>query len=123
MISKLRAILTRRDKEIFLLLVVLSIFISTIEVVGISAIMPFMSVSLDFNLIHSNEYFSYFYKLVNFDNNMNFVITFGVILIIFYIIRSVINIWYTNKEVLNYKIDENLIYNKKDLLNSWFIVW
>ncbi|NQY23160.1 MAG: ABC transporter ATP-binding protein [Campylobacteraceae bacterium] len=95
MINKLRAILTKKDKELFLLLVVFSIFISIIEVIGVSAIMPFISVSMDFDSIHSNQYFSYFYKLFKFDKEINFVIAFGTILVLFYIIRSTINILYT----------------------------
>ena len=95
MINKLRAILTRRDKKFFLLLVVFSIFISIIEVIGVSAIMPFMSVTMDFNTIHSNQYFSYFYKLFQFEKEINFIIIFGVVLVLFYILRSAINIFYT----------------------------
>ena len=41
MLNKLGSILTKRDKNFFLLLVVFSIFVSLIEVIGISAIMPF----------------------------------------------------------------------------------
>lgn len=57
--------------------------------------MPFISVAMNFNLIHSNPYFSYFYELFHFTNDNNFVILFGIVLILFYIFRSIINIFYT----------------------------
>lgn len=95
MIKKLRSILTLRDKRFFLFLILFSIFISIIEVVGISAIMPFLSIAIDFNYINTNEYFSTIYKLFRFENEINFIIFFGIILFIFYILRSALNIYYS----------------------------
>ncbi len=95
MIKKLNNILTARDKKFFFLLVLFSIVISAIEVIGISAIMPFMSIVMDMKIIHSNQYLTYFYELLNFTNDTNFVIVFGLILIGFYIFRSLMNIFYT----------------------------
>ncbi|MCF6309096.1 MAG: hypothetical protein L3J19_01265 [Sulfurimonas sp.] len=56
--------------------------------------MPFMSVAMDFNGIHSNKYFIYFFNFFQFSSDIHFVIVFGVILILFYIFRSAINIYY-----------------------------
>ena len=64
------------------------------ETVGIAIIMPFISVASDFNLIHSNEYYSYIYKSLNFDNEVTFVLVFGSLLIGFYFFRSIINLFY-----------------------------
>jgi ABC-type multidrug transport system fused ATPase/permease subunit len=94
MINKLRSLLTKRDKNFLLGLFFFSIFISIIETVGISIIMPFMSVAIDFNLIHENEYYSYFYKILSFDRDISFIISFGVVLIFFYLFRSIINMFY-----------------------------
>jgi ABC-type multidrug transport system fused ATPase/permease subunit len=93
--SKLRSILTRRDKKFFLLLVVFSIFVSLIEVIGISAIMPFLSIAIDFNYIHTNEYLSKLYQLFEFNKDVDFIIIFGIVLFIFYMLRSGLNIYYT----------------------------
>jgi ATP-binding cassette subfamily B protein len=94
LISKLRALLTRRDKQFLLGLLIFSIFISIIETAGISVIMPFIAIATDFTLIHSNEYYSLIYKFFEFDNDVRFVITFGIVLIFFYIFRSAINLLY-----------------------------
>ncbi|MCW8895330.1 ABC transporter ATP-binding protein [Sulfurimonas sp.] len=94
MTNKLHSIFTKQDKKNFLILVLFSILISIIEVIGISAIMPFMSVAMDSNSIHSNKYFIYFFNLFQFDDDMHFVIMFGIILILYYFFRSAINIYY-----------------------------
>ena len=94
MINKLRSLLSRRDKQFLLGLLFFSVIISVIETVGISAIMPFISVATDFTLIHTNEYYNYFYTLFNFTEDVTFIISFGILLIFFYIFRSVINLIY-----------------------------
>lgn len=95
MFNKLRSIFTKHDKKFFLLLVVFSIFVSLIEVIGISAIMPFLSVAIDFNYIHTNEYILKFYNFFRFTNEVSFIIFFGILLFVFYILRSALNIYYT----------------------------
>ena len=87
-IRKLRSLLTRRDKQFLLGLFFFSIVISVIETAGISVIMPFVAVATNFSLIQSNEYYSFVYKMFDFDNDVQFVILFGVVLIFFYIFRS-----------------------------------
>jgi len=94
MIAKLKSLLTRRDKQFLLGLLFFSIIISIIETVGISVIMPFIAVATDFNLIHTNEYYLKIYEIFNFNNEVEFVISFGVVLVLFYIFRSIINLFY-----------------------------
>jgi ATP-binding cassette subfamily B protein len=93
-ISKLRSLLSRRDKQVLVSLLFFSIFISFVETIGIGAIMPFVSVASNFQTIHTNEYFSTVYSLLGFESDIDFVITLGVVLVIFYIFRSVINLFY-----------------------------
>lgn len=94
MINKLRSLLTKRDKQFLLGLFLFSIVISVIETAGISVIMPFIAVATDFTLIHTNEYYSYIYEIFDFSSDVGFVVTFGMILVVFYIFRSVINLFY-----------------------------
>ncbi len=115
-IKKLRSLLTRRDKQFLLGLFVFSIGISVIETAGISVIMPFIAVATDFSLIHTNEYYAKVYNMFSFDNDVKFVITFGIVLIFFYIFRSIINLIYfhmltrftqTRYHLLAYRLFEN----------------
>lgn len=94
MITKLQSLLTKRDKYFLLGLLFFSIFISIVETVGISAIMPFISVATDFSIIHTNDYYGAVYSFFGFNNDVSFIVTFGVALIFFYILRSAINLIY-----------------------------
>lgn len=93
-IKKLWFILRRRDKQFLLFLLLFSLLISIIETVGISAIMPFIAVASDFSSIRNNEYYKYIYELLGFTEEHRFVVSFGLILILFYILRSAINLYY-----------------------------
>ena len=94
LIRKLKGLLTKRDKQFLLGLLFFSIFISLIEMVAISLIMPFIAVASDFNLIHSNEYYSWVYTFFSFNREVEFVIIFGIVLIGFYFFRSTISLLY-----------------------------
>ncbi len=94
LIRKLTPLLSRRDKKILALLVLFSIFVSIIEMIGVSAIMPFMAVAVDFSKIESEWYFRTFYEAFGFASPVQFVVAFGVVLILFYIFRSLINLLY-----------------------------
>jgi ABC-type multidrug transport system fused ATPase/permease subunit len=93
-LKKLRALLTRRDKQFLMGLLFFSFFISLIETVGISIIMPFITIASDFSVIESNYYYKAIYTLFSFDNPIDFVIVFGVFLVFFYIFRSFVNLLY-----------------------------
>ncbi|PZT48422.1 ABC transporter ATP-binding protein [Helicobacter valdiviensis] len=94
MISQLKIILSKKDRRYVFFLLFMSLVISLIELVGISAIAPFISIASDFSLITSKPYFAYFYHLFSFQNPYDFVVFFGVALLIFYAFRSLINLFY-----------------------------
>ncbi len=94
MINKLRAVFTRRDKKVLFLLLLFSIVISIIETVGVSIIMPFIAVATDFSVIETNQYYQYVYKLFSFKSYKDFIIFFGLLLVLFYIFRSIVNLLY-----------------------------
>ncbi|MBX7491086.1 ABC transporter ATP-binding protein [Helicobacter turcicus] len=94
MLSKLKFILSNHDWRYIYGLLLLSLLISLIELIGISAIAPFMAVASDFTLIESKPYFSFPYTLFGFQTARDFVITFGVALLAFYVFRSLINLLY-----------------------------
>jgi len=93
-ITKLRTLLTKRDKQYLSGLLFFSIIISIIETAGISIIMPFIALATDFSLIQSNEYYRYLYEVFNFDKEVEFVVSFGLLLILFYLFRSMVNFLY-----------------------------
>ena len=94
MFTKLRSLLTKRDKQFLVGLLFFSIVVSIVETIGITAIMPFMAVAIDFNVIHSHTAYRYVFDLFGFTRDSSFVIAFGVLLIFFYFFRSGLNLAY-----------------------------
>lgn len=92
--SKLFSILTRHDKKFLLLLVFASLAISLIEMIGVTAVLPFISIAGNFSTIHSNPYIQRTYDYFHFTNDINFVIVAGGVLILFYFLRSLLNLGY-----------------------------
>lgn len=93
-IQKLRQLLDKKTKHHLLWLVVFSIFVSIIETVGISAIMPFIDVATNFESVHSNKYYQWVFHFFGFEKEVNFAIVFGLVLFGFYIFRGGINLLY-----------------------------
>jgi len=73
------------------------LLISSIETIGIAAIMPFISIATDFSVIESNGYYNAIFNFFSFDSQLDFVVAFGIVLIFFYFFRSLLNIYYSYK--------------------------
>ncbi|ERJ27031.1 ABC transporter ATP-binding protein [Campylobacter concisus] len=93
-LKKLLAITTRQEKKNFIILIFMSIFLSVIETIGISAIMPFITLASDPSKIVGNEYSKKIYDFFDFSTTTNFMIFFGLFLIGFYIFRAFYSIFY-----------------------------
>ncbi len=94
MFKKINALLSKHDKNFLLALIFFSIFISLIETFAVSILMPFISAASDFEFIQKNKYMSALYDFFNMSSNSKFVIYFGILLCIFYVFRSLINMFY-----------------------------
>ena len=92
--KKLLAITTRQEKKNFIILIFMSIVLSIIETVGISAIMPFITLASDPSKIVSNKYSKRVYDFFEFSTATNFMIFFGLFLIGFYIFRAIYSMFY-----------------------------
>lgn len=93
-IRKLRSLLTQKDKKFLVILFLLTILLSIIETVGISAIMPFISIASNPDLIN-NGYYKQVFNLFGFKEKNDFIIAFGFFLIGFYLFRSFYNLIYS----------------------------
>ncbi|MDD2780912.1 ABC transporter ATP-binding protein [Sulfuricurvum sp.] len=92
--TKLFSILTRHDKKFLILLIFISITVSLIEMIGVGAILPFINIASNFDYIHTNSYTEYLYTFFKFKNDIQFVTTIGATLLIFYFLRSLLNLGY-----------------------------
>ncbi len=94
-IKKLQLLLDSETKRKVGWLVGFSVFVSVVEAIGISAIMPFIDVITNFDSISQNQYYQMAYVFFDFKSKVDFAITFGLILVGFYIFRGGVNLWYS----------------------------
>jgi ATP-binding cassette, subfamily B, bacterial PglK len=90
-------ILNREDERFLTKLFFLALLVSLVETVGIAAIMPFISIATDLSVIDNNIYYNYIFNFFNFSNKINFIVSFGVLLVFFYIFRSLLNVYFVYK--------------------------
>jgi len=94
MIKKINYLLSKKDKKWLVILLFLSLLSSIIETVGIGAIMPFISMASNPDLISNNHYLSLVYNYFIFEDKSLFIVYFGFTLILFYIFRAIYTIIY-----------------------------
>jgi ATP-binding cassette subfamily B protein/ATP-binding cassette subfamily C protein len=88
---KLYRLLSKKHKLYLLILIILTIGFSFIETLGISVIMPFISVASNPGLLDSGLYKKAF-DFLGFATAESFIIALGIIIICFYIFRAVYSI-------------------------------
>lgn len=75
-------------------MIFISITISLIEMIGVGAILPFINIASNFTNIHTNTYIEKVYAFFHFKSDIYFVIAIGIALLIFYFLRSLLNLGY-----------------------------
>lgn len=65
-----------------------------IEMVGVGAILPFINIASNFSNIHTSTYIEKLYTFFHFQSDIHFVIAIGIALLIFYFLRSFLNLGY-----------------------------
>ena len=81
-------LLTRRHKTYLLILLAMTVGLSLVETIGISAIMPFISLVSDTSLVYTGWYKTVF-DFFGFESVESFIINLGLAIIIFYFFRAV----------------------------------
>ncbi|MGD9971203.1 MAG: ABC transporter ATP-binding protein [Sulfuricurvum sp.] len=62
--------------------------------IGVAAVLPFINIAGNFSAIHSNRFTQTLYNYFSFGSDPDFVVVVGIILILFYLIRSLLNMGY-----------------------------
>jgi ATP-binding cassette, subfamily B, bacterial PglK len=91
---KLNSLLNRKDKINLFILSILSFILSIIETIGIGAIIPFISIASNPDLLNENKYFNWGYSILGYSSSNKFIIHFGVALILFYIFRGIYTVFH-----------------------------
>ena len=94
-ISKFLKLLTKEYQVKFIFILLAGILLSVVETVGVSIIMPFITLASEPSKIFANPYSNFFYDYFNFSSTANFMICFGLILVGFYIFRAAYIIIYS----------------------------
>ena len=94
-ISKFLKLLTKEYQVKFIFILLAGILLSVVETVGVSIIMPFITLASEPSKIFANPYSNFFYDYFNFSSTANFMICFGLILVGFYIFRATYIIIYS----------------------------
>ncbi|MCL2138892.1 MAG: ATP-binding cassette domain-containing protein, partial [Treponema sp.] len=98
-LRKLYNLLPQKHRAYFIALIFITIGFSLVETIGITAIMPFISVASDPGLIDSGIYKTV-YDFLGINGKNNFIVFFGIAIIVFYIFRalySIIHTWLVNR--------------------------
>ncbi|EAI7464629.1 ABC transporter ATP-binding protein [Campylobacter coli] len=93
MLKKIFFILSKEDKKFLFSLLLFSVLISFIESFAISLVMPFITLASDFSYFDKNKY------LIQLKDYLalpvfEIIVYFGVILIVFYVLRALLNSYY-----------------------------
>jgi len=96
-LSKLWRLLGEKQRRGFIAVVILSVLFSIVELIAISLIMPFVQAATDFTQIQEKPYLAYLYKLLGAKSEINFIVLFGVLLLLFYLFRALFALWYYYK--------------------------
>jgi len=83
-----------KEKKYTIFIIVLTILMTLVETVGISLIMPFIQIAMDFETVHSNKYYQMVYTFFDFTSEQKFVLVFGVSLLVFFMLRVIFTIYY-----------------------------
>ena len=94
MIKKIKKLFSKNEMKKLLGITVISIIISLSEVVGLSTIVPFMAIVTNQSIISENKYFKLIYNFFNFENTKNFIFYFGITIIIIFLIKNILNIFF-----------------------------
>jgi len=117
-LRKLNAILSRQDKWYIFWLFLFSVVVSFVEIGGVGVIMPFIHVATNFQNIFSSPILEKIYHWLGCTSPIQFVVYFGIALILFYIVRGGVNLFYnyllarfafSRYHILAYRLFENYL--------------
>ena len=94
MFKKIKKLFSKEEIKKLLGITVFSIIISLSEVVGLSTIVPFMAMVTNQNIIFENKYLKVIYSFFNFESTKNFIFYFGITIVIIFLIKNILNIFF-----------------------------
>ncbi|MHD0317365.1 ABC transporter ATP-binding protein [Fusobacterium sp. THCT1E2] len=94
MLKKIKKLFSKEEIKKLLGITIFSIIISLSEVVGLSTIVPFMAMVTNQNIIFENKCLKLIYNFFNFENTKNFILYFGITIVVIFLIKNILNIFF-----------------------------
>lgn len=116
-IRKLFYIFDRRQKIEIIALVILIVLGAIVELLGITAILPFITVAMNPGEVYENATLCYVYSLLRFNSVNDYLVFIAICLIIIYIVKNVYLI-FLNKQIFSFSYDNQRKLSDK-LLSSY----
>jgi ABC-type bacteriocin/lantibiotic exporter with double-glycine peptidase domain len=98
-------LLTRKEKSRLVIIFIAQLATGFIELVGIGSVGPFISLISNQQMIHENQYLNFAYNYFHFTSDRDFIIFFGVIVIICIVVSNLViavvtavNFYYSEKK-------------------------
>ena len=92
--KRIKKLFSKNEMKKLLGIAIFSIIISLNEVVGLSTIVPFMAMVTNQSIIFENKYLKLIYNFFNFESTKNFIFYFGIIIVIIFLIKNILNIFF-----------------------------
>lgn len=93
-IASLFLSITQREKRQLVGLMGLSVIVSFFETVGVAAIMFFISMATNFEMVRTNAYCASAFHWSGAASPVKFIVFVGIVLLVFYVVRAVLGIWH-----------------------------
>lgn len=94
MLKKMKKLFSKKEIKELLGITIFSIIISLSEVIGLSTIVPFMAMVTNQSIIFENKYLKSIYNFFNFGSTKNFIFYFGITIVIIFLIKNILNIFF-----------------------------
>ncbi len=89
-IKQLWQLLTAKQKKSYILTQLLTIVSSFFEVIGVSTLVPFVSLFTNPDIVNTNRYMKWFYSFVNPESYNEFIVLFGICVVVLIIFSNFI---------------------------------
>jgi len=99
-IKQVLSLLSDKERKRMILVFSINLIMSVIEVIGITSILPFISVATNPDMIHGNKYFSAVFQWFGFSNDRQFLLFFGLavlFILIFSNLARALGSWLTHR--------------------------
>lgn len=93
-VKKLNLIFDEKSKKVYFKTIALSIFVSVFEIFSLMLILPFLAIASKPNIINKYEIITNIYYFFNFSSPMKFILSVGILLIVIYLFRIILNTFF-----------------------------